>query len=515
MNKKPIKIISISIIIMLSLASLMLIASSQTIQNPTKPEVKNGNIFENINQNILNPYQNTYTTMPNPMPIQTTDENDFSSISIIDTPSEFNWKNYNGQDWTTYVKNQRNCGSCWLFGGLGALESVIKIKEDNSKLNPDLSEQFVLSCMPEAGSCNGGNVDDCVYYYILNEGADGYDCNGVIYDECLTYQSSFDYIPPCVNKCQNWDERLVPIKDYEEGWYDPAAPNLNDLMKSAIYEKGPIMAYYWVTDRFIDWGRYNKDPTDYYKDQNEDCPYLVNHAIVLVGWKDDPSIGNGGYWIVKNSWGTDWGYNGFFNIEYDTLNMGAFFAWVDYDPESFDWPPVADSGGFYQAESNQEIIFNSDESIDVDGEIISYKWDFGDGTTSTGKTITHSYSQSGIYKVELTVTDDNNQTSTDITLAGIDMEPIDISIKSGLFFDITIENPTNYDLFNKQLNVQFDTVLISGKSREEFVSIIQSQGQQNIVMTNIGFGIGTINIELSGYEMSDRFFIIGPFVLIL
>jgi C1A family cysteine protease len=69
-----------------------------------------------------------------------------------------------------------------------------------------------------------------------------------------------------------------------------------------------------VDDLFRNYGAISHKSTSYF-------PYrtfqdlILNHAILIVGWKDDDSIGNGGYWICKNSWDTDWGYDGFFNIE--------------------------------------------------------------------------------------------------------------------------------------------------------------------------------------------------------
>ena len=52
-----------------------------------------------------------------------------------------------GIDWTTPAKNQRRCSSCIIFGIIGALESIIKIREGCADFNPDLSEQYIMSCI--------------------------------------------------------------------------------------------------------------------------------------------------------------------------------------------------------------------------------------------------------------------------------------------------------------------------------------------------------------------------------
>ena len=70
-----------------------------------------------------------------------------------DLPPYFSWRDMNGTDWTTPAKDQGSCGSCWDFAALGALESIIQIREGCPALRLDLSEQYVLSCLPRAGSC--------------------------------------------------------------------------------------------------------------------------------------------------------------------------------------------------------------------------------------------------------------------------------------------------------------------------------------------------------------------------
>ena len=94
-------------------------------------------------------------------------------FSTIDVPEEFSWRDFEGEDYTTIAKNQGNCGSCWDFAAMGALESRIEIREECSKLNPDLSEQYVLSCLPAAANYYGegcwGGTPYGAYYYMMNE----------------------------------------------------------------------------------------------------------------------------------------------------------------------------------------------------------------------------------------------------------------------------------------------------------------------------------------------------------
>ena len=54
--------------------------------------------------------------------------------------------------------------------------------------------------------------------------------------------------------------------------------------------------------------------------------YLGGHAILIVGYTDDPSVDGGGYFIVKNSWGTSWGEGGYFNIAYSQIGSPVYFG---------------------------------------------------------------------------------------------------------------------------------------------------------------------------------------------
>ena len=129
---------------------------------------------------------------------------------------------------------------------------------------------------------------------------------------------------------------LIPLSTYGR-WVPDGSVEDRNAMKTQIMESGPVVATMLFTylghgsDNLEEWGYTHHDPTDYY-------PYPgpmpgTNHQVVIVGWKDDTSITNGGYWIVKNSLSEEWGYDGFFNLEYGSLNIDrADINWVDYNP---------------------------------------------------------------------------------------------------------------------------------------------------------------------------------------
>jgi PKD repeat protein len=84
-------------------------------------------------------------------------------------------------------------------------------------------------------------------------------------------------------------------------------------------------------------------------------------------------------------------------------------------------PPVADAGGPYSGVVGSPIIFDGSGSNDSDGTIVSYGWNFGDGTTGTGITPIHTYTTAGNYTVILTVADNETLTHSNSTTANINV----------------------------------------------------------------------------------------------
>ena len=353
--------------------------------------------------------------------------------TVIDTPDYFNWMDFEGQDWTSPVKDQGSCGGCWLFAAIGALESIINVREGRADLDVDLSEQYVLSCLPRAGDCIGSTPFNA-FFYIMSNRSTGNNCNGIIPESCLPYRAidsngfnGFDYDDDpvaCTEKCENWEEYLIPISDFGK-WKSDGSPEDIEALKTQIMLNGPVVTQIFVTqypdgkDNFVFWGLTNHNPDDYMSSSEKYD--IVNHCVVVVGWKDDPSIGNGGYWICKNSWGTVWGLKGFFNIEYGCLNIdSSLVMWVDYNPDVFvQWQPNADAGGIYYGNVGQEIIFDASGSFDHEGEIHSWEWDFGDGSSGYGEITNKEYNSEGVYYVTLNAIDNEGHIDNDTTWAFI------------------------------------------------------------------------------------------------
>ena len=390
-------------------------------KKPDSPIDTADTITENCQCKSNNFYLNGFSVMSDPLIVDDVDK-DTTMHVLANLPEYFSWKDYNGQDWTTPAKDQGTCGSCWDFAALGALESVINIKEGLPNLDPDLSEQYVLSCLPLAANTKGRGCDGGdpwrAFKFIQSNTSNGNYCNGVIFESCMPYQAKdVSQGVACEEKYNDWEKYLVPISDCGSNTWLNHTQSILDQIKTQIMEKGPLAAGMNVTLKFQAWGLSNHNTTDYYPDPHEPWARYLNHIIVIVGWQDDETIGNGGYWSCKNSWGKTFGYDGFFNIEYGALFAGWYTAWAAYDPEAFKWPGVPKSNGPYYGFTNKIMNFTGD----ADGEHppFTWLWEFGDGSTSTEQNPTHIYTTAGEYPVTLTVTDATDNVANESTVAWI------------------------------------------------------------------------------------------------
>ncbi len=232
-------------------------------------------------------------------------------------PAKFDWRT---QGACPPVRDQGNCGSCWAFAAVGAVESSILI---SGSPQADLSEQWLVSCTA-AGSCNGGWHTDALEYIRCGGLMDPCGGNGAVPESSFHYQAR-DL--PC--GCP------YPHSHCVDSWYvvgdEWGAPSVEQI-KQAIYDHGPVATTVYVNDPFSAYtgGIFNL------------CqPGMINHAVVLVGWDD--TQGSRGVWILRNSWGPYWGEGGYMRIEYDCCNVGYVTLYVNYQPPDCNHNSIPDS----------------------------------------------------------------------------------------------------------------------------------------------------------------------------
>ncbi|XP_028760339.1 ervatamin-B-like [Neltuma alba] len=183
----------------------------------------------------------------------------------------------------TPVKNRKRCGSCWAFGTVGAIESINAIS--TGKL-VSLSEQELVDCDSASVGCSGGYTESAFEWVIKNGG--------------ISEEANYPYTArDGVCKAKKNGGRVVKINSYAK------VPKSDAALLCATARQPITVAFdanylQFYEDGIFDGGNCKRRST------------YANHAVLIVGYgsKDGKD-----YWIVKNSWGGDWGKNGYFLIE--------------------------------------------------------------------------------------------------------------------------------------------------------------------------------------------------------
>jgi len=199
------------------------------------------------------------------------------------------WRNKNV---VTPIKNQGQCGSCWSFSTTGSTEGAHALKTGNLV---SLSEQNLMDCSTSYGNqgCNGGLMDQAFQYIIANKGIDT--------EESYPYQGVQG---TCQYNAANSGATLSSFKDIPKG--DEAT------LQTAVTQQPVSVA---IDASHISFQLYT---SGIYYDILCSATRL-DHGVLVVGYGTD-TTDNRAYWIVKNSWGTTWGQEGYLYMSKDRNN---------------------------------------------------------------------------------------------------------------------------------------------------------------------------------------------------
>jgi C1A family cysteine protease len=207
------------------------------------------------------------------------ESNQFKTV----TPSSLDWRN---SGIVTPVKNQGQCGSCWAFSATGSLESAFALK---TNVLTSLSEEELVDCSYSEGDdgCIGGLMDNA-FKYVMS--------NGLTSEDDYPYASMFGTNNTCNS---SYPRVLPPILGYVD-----VSPDEESLLQAvtlqpvsvAIEADQPSFQFY-TSGVLSDSG----------------CGERLDHGVLVVGYGTDTVTGLD-YWIVKNSWGEDWGESGYVRI---------------------------------------------------------------------------------------------------------------------------------------------------------------------------------------------------------
>ncbi len=229
-----------------------------------------------------------------------------ASLSSVQTlPSAYNWCDSNGG--CTSIKDQALCGGCWAFATIGPLEAHLQAEGQTT----DLAEQYLISCNIDGWGCDGGWFahDSHEWKIPPSEPAAG-----------TVLESAFPYVASDT-ACAGPYTHPHKIADWSYVGNGNSIPSTNAI-KQAIQNHGPVAVAICVDTLFQ---KYTGGV--FQTDESGKCNRDVNHAVVLVGWNDSDQT-----WILRNSWGTDWGESGYMRIRYGISNVGFAANYVVYTP---------------------------------------------------------------------------------------------------------------------------------------------------------------------------------------
>jgi C1A family cysteine protease len=236
----------------------------------------------------------------------------WEETAVFDGPAQTMEALPEAYDWNDYghlqpIRNQKSCGSCWSFSTMATVESVRRLVQPMDSFL-DLSEQDVLACSG-AGSCRGGFFNALDYF-----------TKGVAMEKDLPYTARD-------SSCKSSLSRRPMITAWKyigERGKNPTT----DQIKAAIYKHGPVSVDVNGSGSF----------QSYKKGVFTSCgSSSTNHMTNIEGWQDDANYAGGGYWLMRNSWGSSWGDNGYMKIAYKARNgsncngIGNYAAYVVVD----------------------------------------------------------------------------------------------------------------------------------------------------------------------------------------
>jgi C1A family cysteine protease len=191
---------------------------------------------------------------------------------------------------TTPVKNQEQCGSCWAFSTTETVESANLMAGNNMAIG---APQEIVDCDSSDQGCNGGDPREALGWVVNHGGLDTESCYPYIAEDesCMSSKCS-----PSPNLKIS---TVIPVAEDETQIYS----QLQNMPLSICCDAEP-------------WQYYNGGVLT-----ASQCGLSIDHAIQLTGYSPE----QGGYWIVRNSWGADWGENGYIYLQYGYDTCGITY----------------------------------------------------------------------------------------------------------------------------------------------------------------------------------------------
>lgn len=237
---------------------------------------------------------------------------DLDKVNLADMPDSFDWRALGA---VTTVKNQKYCGSCWTFSTAGDVEGTHYLAT-GEKL--DLAEQQLVACDTSNYGCDGGYPFGAMQYIHKIGGFlkdDDYPYKGICaWDACGT---GYAGTPTCDTDTLNANIEDGNVANIGAWQLVAMGAEYESLMRIAMVKNGPISISFNANDMDYYVHGVVGCPSDGYCqagmiDHHYSCdPVALDHAVLLVAYGTQDDVP---YWVIKNSWGTSWGEDGYFRM---------------------------------------------------------------------------------------------------------------------------------------------------------------------------------------------------------